>query len=56
MQVGDLIKYSGRIGLHVGRLGVVVDFDHEAEGVLCFIEGQNLWFSNNQVEVVNESR
>jgi len=54
VQIGDLVRFSAHPAYVL--LGVVVGFDHEAEGVLCFIEGKNTWFRTNQVEVINASR
>ena len=56
MKIGDLIMFSLRPA-HV-LLGVVIDFDDVADGVLCFMfsRGKNLWFRKGQVKVVNASR
>jgi len=56
MKVGDLVKYTWIPGPADISFGIVVGFDHEAEGVLCCMEGQNLWFKSSQVQVINESR
>ena len=53
MKVGDLVEHTSLLGR---RLGIVIDFDPEANGVLCFMKGQNLWFIAHQLEVISESR
>jgi len=55
MQVGDLVKL---LFTHHNKYlyGIVVEFDRVADGVLCFIEGENMWFSTNQLEVISASR
>ena len=55
MKVGDLVKYASHV--HTETLyGIVVEFDHVAEGVLCFIKGESMWLRTNQIEVISESR
>jgi hypothetical protein len=53
IQIGDLVKHSGPLS---SRLGVVINFDLEGEAVLCFMDGKDLWFRSNQLEVINASR
>ena len=53
LQIGDLVKHSGPLR---SRLGVVINFDLGGEAVLCFVEGEGLWFRSNQLEAVNASR
>ena len=52
MKVGDLVSFFDPLPRVL--LGVVVDFDDEADGVLCFMfsKGGNVWFRRNQVKVV----
>ena len=54
MQVGDLVKFSAHPA-HI-LFGIVLGFDHLAEGVLCRMDGQSLWFRTDQVKVVNANR
>ena len=55
MKVGDLVKYASHV--HTETLyGIVVEFDHVAEGALCFIKGESMWLRTNQIEVISESR
>jgi len=55
MKVGDLVTW---VQCNERQVGIVVDFDHEADGVLCFIlaKGNNSWYRKARVEVVSESR
>ncbi len=53
MQVGDLVEHTSLLGR---RLGIVIDFDPEVNGVLCIMKGQKLWFSGHQLEIISESR
>jgi len=54
MQAGDLVKYLSRHNKYL--YGIVVESDHVADGVLCFIKGESMWLRTNQVEVVSASR
>ena len=53
MQVGDLVRHTSIIG---SRMGIVIDLDPEANGALCIMKGQKLWFSGHQLEVISASR
>jgi hypothetical protein len=50
MKVGDLVKHTSLVGI---RIGIVTDLDPEANGVLCFMRGQSLWFTSHQLEILS---
>ena len=50
MKVGDLVIHTSLVGR---RLGIVIDLDPEANGVLCIMKGQKLWFSGHQLEIIS---
>ena len=52
MKVGDLIMFSAHPAHAL--LGVVIDFDEVADGVLCFMfrRGKNVWFRKSQVKAI----
>ena len=56
MQVGDLVQLLFTHYTTKHLCGVVVGFDHASDGVLCFIDGESMWFRTNQVEVIGASR
>ena len=55
MQVGDLVTW---VQCNERQTGIVVDFDHEADGILCFVtaKGNSLWYRKGQVKAINASR
>ena len=56
MQIGDLVQLLNYGRQPMSEVGVVVEFDHHASGVLCLVKGENMWYRINQVEVVSASR
>ena len=56
MKVGDLVQLLNYGRQPMSEVGIVVEFDHGANGVLCFVKGESMWFRTNQVEVINASR
>ena len=51
MQVGDLIRVCDAGGLW-GKIGIIIEVDRAADGILCFIKGKSLWLRVNQVRAV----
>ena len=52
MKIGDIIRFPTR-PTHV-LLGIVIDFDDAADGVLCFMfsRGKSVWLRKEQIKVV----
>ena len=58
MQVGDLVKFKNC--RQAGKVGIIIHANKNSFSTSCVhlvvVDGKDLWFTTNQLEVINESR